>query len=180
MSRPSSEAGPRVLIVDDDRGLHEDYDRCLATTGVDVDDLQRAREALFGGADAPAASPREERFRLVHAYAGMPALDLVQASLDDDDRYSVAFVDMRMPPGWNGIETIRRIWEVDAAMQVVLCTAFSDFTWTKVMRGVGRSEGLHLLRKPFAPAQVRRFAEVLSKKWTLSRVAALRQAGVLS
>lgn len=185
MSRSWSEdtradTGSRVLVVDDDRGLHDDYDRCLAGAEVGGAELQRAREALFGSVDASTPSRGPEVFRLVHAYAGMPALELVQQSIDDGDRYSVAFVDMRMPPGWNGVETIRRIWQVDPAMQVVLCTAFSDFTWTKVLSGVGRSEGLHLLRKPFAPAQVRRFAEVLSKKWSLMRSAVPRSGGVSS
>jgi hypothetical protein len=82
---------------------------------------------------------------------------------------------MRMPPGWSGVDTIAALWRADQYMQIVLCTAYSDFTWDMVLAGVGRSEGLHLLRKPFAAEQVRRFAEVLSKKWLLSEGARERR-----
>lgn len=157
---------PRVLVVDDDRGLHEDYDRCLAPAARESPALRLARDALFGA--APLATGVEVRFRLAHAYAGESALELVEASIECADRYSVAFVDMRMPPGWSGVETIRRIWRIDPSLLVVLCTAYSDFTWDRVVAGVGRSDGLHLLRKPFDTQQVRRFAEVLAKKWQLA------------
>jgi diguanylate cyclase len=169
-------AESRLLIVDDDPGLHEDYVRCLAPAEPDGGDLRAARDALFGPGSSPAPDrgSGEVRFELVHAYAGAAALQLVRQGLENGEHCSVAFVDMRMPPGWNGVETIRQLWAVDPAVQVVLCTAFSDFTWDKVIAGIGRSDGLHLLRKPFAAEQVRRFAEVLSKKWQLARTLAQR------
>jgi CheY-like chemotaxis protein len=160
--------GPRVLIVDDDRDIHGDYVRCLTPPRSESRELGIARDALFGPGSEP-PRPRRPRFELAHAYAGADALELVRRSIDDGVRYAVAFVDMRMPPGWNGVETIREIWRIDSAIQVVVSTAFSDFTWDKVIAGVGGSEGLHLLRKPFAADQVRVFAEVLSKKWQLAR-----------
>jgi len=166
---------PRILVVDDDHDLHGDYQRCLAPAELESDDLRAARAALFGAAHD--TTILGTTFRLGHAYAGADAVELVRASLGDGDRYSVAFVDMRMPPGWSGVDTIREIWRLDAAVQVVLCTAFSDFTWDKVIEGVGRSDGLHLLRKPFAAEQVRRFAEVLSKKWHLARSSESRLGG---
>jgi CheY-like chemotaxis protein len=160
----------RLLIVDDEQPLHEDYQKCLAAPARRTDRYQLAKDELFGPATrAPAAMPTS--FRLSHAYAGAAALKLVEGAVLAGDRFSVAFVDMRMPPGWDGVETIRRVWGVDPAVQVVLCTAFSDFTWDAVLKGVGRSDGLHLLRKPFDAAHVRRFAEVLSKKWDLARPA---------
>ena len=162
----SGSESPRILVVDDDRDLHDDYDRCLAPGRSESTELRTARDALFGPSADDLASV--VRFELAHAYAGEAALPLIEASIESGRRYSVAFVDMRMPPGWNGVETIRNIWRVDASLQVVLCTAYSDFTWDRVVAGVGRSDGLHLLRKPFDPAQVRRFAEVLSKKWELA------------
>jgi CheY-like chemotaxis protein len=160
----------RLLIVDDEEALHEDYTKCLAPSGRRTDRYQAARDELFGPPSA-AAAPAGVSFRLSHAYAGAAALKLVEAAVVASDRFSVAFVDMRMPPGWDGVETIRRLWAVDSAVQVVLCTAFSDFTWDNVLAGVGKSDGLHLLRKPFGAEQVRRFAEVLSKKWDLARPA---------
>lgn len=156
----------RVLIVDDDANLHGDYSRALALSRPQHQ-LAAARDALFGVTTA-ASGGDDPEFDLVHAYDGASALALVESGVATGQRFSVAFVDMRMPPGWTGAETIRRLWDADPTIQAVLCTAFSDFTWDKVLLEVGRSEGLHLLRKPFAPEQVRRFAEVLSKKWQLA------------
>jgi CheY-like chemotaxis protein len=157
----------RVLVVDDDRLLHDDYARCLGAPIREQDSLRVARDELFGAvrARSDAAPPR---FVLEHAYSGESALRAVEAGFPGGVRYCVAFVDMRMPPGWNGIDTIAALWRVDPALQIVLCTAFSDFTWDKVLASLGRSDGLHLLRKPFAGEQVRRFAEVLSKTWLLA------------
>ncbi len=168
-----SATAPRILIVDDDREVHADYERCLAPADVDDLELRAARDALFGPTEEGAV-PAEARFELVHAYTGESALALVQESVTADAHYCVAFVDMRIPPGWTGVETIQRIWAVDAQLQIVLCTAYSDFKWDKVLASVGRSEGLHLLRKPFDRAQVQRFAAVLAKKWQLAQASNAR------
>lgn len=173
MRRSSRSPGRRVLVVDDDAHLHEDYRRCLGPQEIDGGDLRAARDALFGAtSEGPARA--EDSFAIEHALAGEAALQLVERSLLDAAPYCVAFVDMRMPPGWNGVETIRRIWAVDPSVQVVLCTAFSDFTWDRVIAEIGRSDGLHLLRKPFDVDHVRRFAEVLAKKWSLARPGPMR------
>jgi diguanylate cyclase len=156
-----------VLVVDDDRALHDDYERCLGPRARETVALSSARDELFGGVTAP-VDESLITFQIDHAYTGVAGLDLVETGAANGKHYCVAFVDMRMPPGWNGVDTIAALWQADPRVQIVLCTAFSDFTWDKVLSAVGRSEGLHLLRKPFAAEQVRRFAEVLAKKWLLS------------
>lgn len=156
-----------VLVVDDDRDLHDDYERCLGPRARETASLRDARDELFG---TSTLAPEETltTFHIDHAYTGMAGLRLVEDGIGSGKQYCVAFVDMRMPPGWNGVDTIVALWRADPRVQIVLCTAYSDFTWDKVLQAVGRSEGLHLLRKPFAAEQVRRFAEVLAKKWSLS------------
>lgn len=158
---------PRVLIVDDDRDVHEAYDRCLCAPQRESDELVRARSELFGAAPASTVEAAQP-FELVHAYGGEEGVRTVQRALAAGRPFAAAFVDMRMPPGWNGVDTIKGIWRLDPAVQIVLSTAYSDFTWDKVLAAVGRSTGLHLLRKPFDAAQVRRFAEVLCRKWQLA------------
>jgi DNA-binding NtrC family response regulator len=125
---------------------------------------------LFGA--RASISDDDRRFPLFHAFSGEQAIAEVEARLAAGRRFPVAFVDMRMTPGWNGIETIVRLWRLDPEVEVVVCTAFSDFTWAEVLAHLGRSEGLHLLRKPFDGPQVRRFAGVLARKWELARRAA--------
>lgn len=156
-----------VLVVDDDRALHDDYERCLGPRARETPALASARDELFGGVTQP-VDESLITFSIDHAYTGVAGLNLVETGVANDKHYCVAFVDMRMPPGWNGVDTIAALWRADPRVQIVVCTAYSDFTWDKVLAAVGRSEGLHLLRKPFAAEQVRRFAEVLAKKWLLS------------
>ncbi|HWB75317.1 MAG TPA: response regulator [Nannocystaceae bacterium] len=157
----------RILVVDDDEGLHGDYDRALREDRIERDALDGARQDLFGTAVA-LRSNQGIQLDIVHAYRGESAVELVRESLAEGRRFSLAFVDMRMPPGCNGIETIKAVWSVDPAVHVVLCTAYSDFTWATVLAEVGTGAGIHLMRKPFDAEQVRVFAQVLAKKWLLA------------
>jgi len=81
----------------------------------------------------------------------------------------MAFVDVRMPPGWDGVETVRRIWEIDPDLQVALCTAYSDYSWDKVFEKLGPRDGLFILKKPFDAVEALQLAHGLTEKWRLSR-----------
>lgn len=163
-------ASPRVLVVDDDANIHEDYSRCLRDTSRDSERLLELRGELFGWKFGQEAQETDKTgFDLVHALSGLEGIEKVRKSVEEGRRFALAFVDMRMPPGLDGVETIAAIWAIDPAIQIVLSTAYSDFTWTEVKEGVGRTEGLHLLRKPFHHSQVRHFAAVLVRKWELER-----------
>jgi ActR/RegA family two-component response regulator len=159
-----------LLVVDDDRNIHQDYERCLGLVEGGSGELDDLRDRLFGARTT--VSDDDRRFPLFHALSGEQAIRELEDRLPSGRRFPVAFVDMRMSPGWNGIETIVRLWALDSELEIVVCTAFSDFTWAEVLSHVGRSEGLHLLRKPFDGPQVRRFAGVLTRKWELARRAA--------
>jgi signal transduction histidine kinase len=88
--------------------------------------------------------------------------------------YALAFVDVRMPPGWDGIETIRNLWQADPYLQVVLCTAHSDYTWNQIRDHLGQSERLLILKKPFDNLEVRQLANALTEKWNLALLARTR------
>jgi YesN/AraC family two-component response regulator len=79
----------------------------------------------------------------------------------------MAFVDVRMPPGWDGIETIARIWEAYPDLQVAICTAYSDYSWDEMIAKVGTSDRLVILKKPFDNIQVLQLASALTAKWHL-------------
>src|SRR5690606_28643311 len=95
---------------------------------------------------------------------GLEAVELAQARMDEGKPYCVAFVDMVMPPGINGVETTKMLWAIDPHVQVVLCTAYSEFRWDEVTAYLDNTTSLHLLRKPFSPSEVRRMADVLATK----------------
>jgi signal transduction histidine kinase len=127
---------------------------------------------LFGQAPA---RPRVEPFLIDSAYQGQEARALVEGALQRDRPYAVAFIDMRMPPGWDGAETAQRLWEIDPELQVVICTAYSDYSWEELLgRLADHSDRFLILKKPFDHIEVRQLATALSRKWTLARQARMR------
>ena len=115
-------------------------------------------------------------FELDSAYQGQEGLEMVKQALAVGRPYGVAFIDVRMPPGWDGIETTARLWEVCPELQVVICTAYSDYSWDDMTRKLGHNDGLLILKKPFDTVEVLQMAETLAKKWTLAGQARLRLA----
>jgi diguanylate cyclase (GGDEF)-like protein len=83
---------------------------------------------------------------------------------------------MRMPPGWDGLQTIQRLWEADPQLEVVICTAYSDYSWEEILQKLGMTDRLLILKKPFDPAEVSQLAASLSEKWTLKKQAAMKLA----
>ncbi len=75
---------------------------------------------------------------------------------------------MRMPPGWDGVQTIQRLWEVDPNVQVVICTAYSDYSWEEISKKLGLTDRLLILKKPFDPVEITQIATSLSEKWSLN------------
>ena len=83
----------------------------------------------------------------------------------------MAFVDVRMPPGWDGIETISHIWKEFPDLQIVICTAYSDYSWEDIAKAVGNTDHVLILKKPFDNIEVMQMAHALSKKWQLTQIA---------
>ncbi|MCA9002303.1 MAG: hybrid sensor histidine kinase/response regulator, partial [Planctomycetes bacterium] len=88
------------------------------------------------------------------------------AALAEGDPYSMAFVDVRMPPGWDGIQTIKELWKADTSLECVICTAFSDYSWSEMAKELGQSDKLLILKKPFDPVEARQLASTLTTKWS--------------
>jgi two-component system, NtrC family, sensor kinase len=167
MSSPSNR---RILLVDDTVSIHEDFHRILRSSD-GAPDLAAAEQALFGEVSEPVG---RARFELDSAYQGQEALEKVETSLAADLPYALAFVDMRMPPGWDGVETIQQIWKVDPRLQVVICTAHSDYTWDEVLGTLGVEDRLLVLKKPFDNIEVAQMASALTTKWDMTRWAELK------
>jgi diguanylate cyclase len=90
---------------------------------------------------------------------------MAHQALLDGRPYAMAFVDMRMPPGWDGLKTIERLWATDADVQVVICSAHTDYDWIEVVERLGHSDKLLVLRKPAEPIEVLQCATALCRKW---------------
>jgi signal transduction histidine kinase len=160
----------RILLVDDMPAIHEDFRKILAPQSSTKSALDAAKAALFG--DEPVATTAT--FDLDSAYQGAEALAKVEASLLAGKPYALAFVDMRMPPGWDGVETIEHLWKADPKLQVVICTAYSDTSWEDVLQRLDARDRLLILKKPFDNIEVRQLACALTAKWEMTQQAALQ------
>ena len=165
MHNASPSKSPRLLVIDDNPAIHDDFRKIFAASAGN-DQLDAAEAALFG--DAPAVV-EQIRFTIDSAFQGEEGLTRVKAALAEGDPYAMAFVDVRMPPGWDGIETAARIWEVYPELQVVICTAYSDYSWDEMIEKLGTTDRLVILKKPFDNIEVLQMAHALTGKWDLSR-----------
>ena len=171
MSHPHSELPARILIVDDNPSIHEDFRKILGVKTAAQSHLESVETSLFGRTEAVV---ERHGFRIDSAYQGREAFELVKKSVAEGDPYALAFVDVRMPPGWDGIETLENIWKSAPELQAVVCTAYSDYSWDEMTRRLGQTDNLLILKKPFETVEVLQMAHALAQKWVLGRQAKLR------
>ncbi|ATX79501.1 PAS domain S-box-containing protein [Mariprofundus aestuarium] len=157
----------RVLVIDDMPELHADYRRVLAPSSESSASDSLAADIL--GNYAPPEAVKRPNFIVDCVSQGEEGLDMVERALAEGSPYAAAFVDVRMPPGWDGIETIRRIWQVDPDIQVTIVTAYSDYSWEHMQKELGATDQLLVLKKPFESIEVQQIAAALTHKWNLMR-----------
>ncbi len=161
----------RILIIDDDETVHGVYSCMLANDSGAL--RPRGLGAAFeNGGDThqttAVADTQFPEFEIDFAFQGREGLEMVQKASAENRPYAMAFVDMRMPPGWTGIETIGHLWKASSELQVVICTGHADFSWHDLIREFGHSERLLVLKKPFEMTELRQVAYSLAEKWDLA------------
>jgi len=158
------EPNHRILVIDDNPAIHDDLRKILLGEVDTQEHLQDDESLLFDMETLPII-----RFEIDSAYQGQEGLAKLEQSLAENRPYALAFVDVRMPPGWDGVETIAHLWKVYPHLQTVICTAYSDYSWTDIQRRLGRSDNLLILKKPFDNIEVIQLVHTLTRKWLLSR-----------
>ena len=154
----------RILVIDDNPAIHQDYRKILVAHGKAL--TSEAEAGLFGEQQPDTARPR---FDMDSAMQGRDGVELARAALAEGRPYSVAFVDMRMPPGWDGLETVEQLWKIDPDVQVVICSAYTDYDWLELLARLGHSDKLIVVKKPFEPIEILQCASALSQKWQNAR-----------
>lgn len=157
----------RVLVVDDTAMIHDDFKKVLAPIAP-ANALDRAEVELFG---AEANKPTAVEFQLSHAFQGQEAIEKVREALAKDEPFAVAFMDVRMPPGIDGVQATRVLLELDERIQIVLCTAYSDHSWLNIVETLGETDRLLILKKPFDAIEIRQMALALTTKWNMTLAA---------
>ncbi|MDJ0836580.1 MAG: response regulator [Acidobacteriota bacterium] len=153
----------RILIVDDNESIHNDFNKVLL--GKNQDKLRNVEMALFGedDPDLELNEPQVE-YRIDHAFQGEDAIEMVDRASEGGDPYALIFMDVRMPPGMDGIKAASKIWQKHPDPELVICTAHSDYTWGEIIKEVGASGKLQFLRKPFDMVTVQQMALSCYKK----------------
>ncbi|WP_439815107.1 EAL domain-containing protein [Zavarzinia sp. CC-PAN008] len=153
---------PRILIVDDEDDLLKSYALVLQP---EVSRRLRDLEAALFGAKA------EQGYELTFCTQGEEAVAAVARALDEGQPFSVAFMDVRMPPGITGVEAAERIRALDPDINIVFVTGFSDISPTEFSERVPPADKVYYVVKPFQPAEIQQFALALSEKWKAERSA---------
>ncbi|MGO8765252.1 MAG: response regulator [Limisphaerales bacterium] len=161
----------QILVIDDNKAIHEDFKKVLSKKRARTDNLDEDEAALF---DEEIPQLQTPEFQIDSAFQGQEGLGLIEKSLKDNKPYAMAFVDVRMPPGWDGVETTAKIWQKYPDLQVVICTAYSDYSWEDMLRKLGYSDRLVILKKPFDNIEVLQLAISMTEKWRLYQQAKLR------
>ncbi len=164
----------RILIIDDNQGIQDDFRKiAFAVTRHRLPGPQSAladgEAALFGG--GALVSIPEFEVEIASALQGQEGVMMVRRSLSEERPFAVVFVDMRMPPGWDGLETTRRLLAEDPCIQVVICTAYSDIGWPAMAAAIGVSDRVLMLKKPFDAIEVVQLMQSLGCSWELLREA---------
>lgn len=166
------EINRRILLIDDERPVHDAYHTVLAGSPVADAAFDDLEAEMFGDASEPSpAGGGEIAFELTSAHQGEEGVDLCKQAVESGNPFAMAFVDMRMPPGIDGLETVRRLWEIAPELQVVICSAYTDYSWDEVRAKLGYSSRLLILKKPFENVEVHQMAAALTEKWSLTRAA---------
>ncbi len=161
----------RILLVDDTPSIHDDFRKILLPAQDESPDLDLMEAALFGH-ETKARSHLP--FELDSAYGGQEGLSLIEQALAAERPYALAFVDMRMPQGWDGVETIEHLWQADPLLQIVVCTAYTDYSWEDLLERLQGHDRLLILKKPFDNIEVQQLANTLTTKWEMTRRANLQ------
>ncbi len=153
----------KILIVDDTPSIHEDFRKILMSSNTSAGDLDEMADSLFGTTEQDPVF-KDINYELESAFQGEEALKMIEKAELEGDGYSLIFMDVRMPPGLDGIKTIAKIWEQYPSMEIVICTAYSDYSWVDIIDILGPSDHLLVLKKPFDADEAQQMALAMTRR----------------
>ena len=171
MNELQRETAHRILIIDDNPNIHKDFESILIEED-ENESLNTLRSEVLG--EGAVNQTAKNTYKLDFASQGQEGCQKIAQACHKGCPYKVVFVDMRMPPGWDGLKTIENIWKIDSKLQIVICTAYSDYSWADIADRLRKSENLLILKKPFDGAEVAQLANSLTEKWVLAEQASLK------
>ena len=168
----------RVLIVDDEAGIHTDFQDMLNPSGA-----QASTDHLAGillDEDLEDTTAFLPSFELLHATGGEEAYEIIRAAKKSNRPIAVAYIDVRMPPGIDGVETIRRIRQIEKDIELIIMTAYTDKPLPEIVRDMELLHKLLYIRKPFAPEEIQQITRALVEKWNIEQELAKKQQQLIT
>jgi CheY-like chemotaxis protein len=166
----------KILVIDDQEDLREQLAKLLRKAGQKNEThslVEQMRARLLGknNEEKSDVNPDEEKSSYIvdTAAQGKEAWEMVKEANSNDDSYAVMFLDMRMPPGWDGLETATKIREIDKNIEIVIMTAYADHDQKEISEKVGMPEKLLYIKKPFQPEEIYQLALSLTSKYSLEK-----------
>ena len=160
----------RVLVVDDQEEIHNDFEEMLSSGPT-----KRATDELADAFVSQSDKPVLPQFELSHATSGEEACAMVKAAEEANRPFALAYVDVRMPPGADGIETVRQIRQFERDLEIVIMTAYSDKTLTDIVNDMELLHKLLYIRKPFSREEIQQITLSLTGKWNIEQELAKHQ-----
>lgn len=163
----------RVLVVDDEAEVREAYRQilCDSETNLEMTGFHELRSRLFkkGASESGRARARMTSFEVVFCEQAAQAVAAVKDGLARNEPFALVFLDMRMPPGPDGVWAATQIRELDPAVEIIICTAYSDADPGEIGGYVPPEDKLSYLQKPFHPHEIRQMSIALASKWRAER-----------
>lgn len=154
----------RILIIDDNRTIHDDFREILGCLESSCGDIEELENSLFDKNTSTTIC-----YEVSSAFQGEDGVQMAYEANVEGKPYAMAFVDIRMPPGIDGIQTVKRIWEIYPDLEVVFCTGFSDYSWSDMLNELGTTDKFLIIKKPFDSVVARQLAHALTEKWNIRR-----------
>lgn len=178
---------PRILIVDDEEEVRRAYLSILqplkASDGIDeiaaslFDSTEKTVETdemmAFFEDDGAEMIVEEDlqtgSYEIDEASQGMEAVEKIRDARLEKRPFSLIFLDIRMPPGIDGVQAAKEIRQLDPEVEIVIMTAYSDYSYEEIITTVGNPERLLYFHKPFKSSQILHLASTLTQQWYLER-----------
>ena len=168
----------RVLIVDDEDGIHSDFKDMLNPDHREALTDRLAKTLLDEGSENKTSFL--PNFELLHATSGEEAYDIIRAGKASNRPIAVAYMDVRMPPGIDGVEAIRRIRQIEKHIELVIMTAYTDKPLPEIVRDMELLHKLLYIRKPFAPEEIQQITLSLVEKWNVEQELVKKQQQLIT
>lgn len=139
------EMNRRILIIDDDQNLLNLYRDFLCP------------ELAVESTDTP------KFFVVTTTGHGQAGYEIVKRQLMLNQPFAVAFIDMRMRPGWDGLRTAREIRTLDDRIFIVIITGYHDHSITQIQDAL--EHDVFYLSKPSCKEEIYQMAHSLCSRW---------------